>query len=210
PAELAQALAPFIKPRAAGGASPTPRSASVDAGTPVGRSTSKLKEVLKDATIKGPSKKGETTYHSAAGGKQVRATAWWQRPPVLAGAASAVAALLALIGVFFTMQARWFAKDGAQPVARGPEPAFPRVEPNPVQPKPAPPQSDVEKAGADMDHARDDAHKKLLVSFEAMLKRLARADQQPDESPTLAVVKAERERFEKRGLLPWSEPMRPY
>ena len=78
----------------------------------------------------------------------------------------------------------------------------------PGQPKPI--QSEIDQAEAEMEHSRDEARKKLLANFDATLKRLEKGDPTAEVTALLDAVKAERNRFEKQSLLPWSEPMRTY
>jgi hypothetical protein len=61
------------------------------------------------------------------------------------------------------------------------------------------------------DKAREDARAKLLAEFDTALDRLAKLRGSTQQRLMLIeAVKEEKMRFENSGLIPWSEPMRPY
>jgi hypothetical protein len=77
--------------------------------------------------------------------------------------------------------------------------------------RPEPPKSEIDEARAQLERSGTEARKKLLAGFDATLKRLGKSKEAAEENAArIDVVKAEKARFEKRNLLPWSEPMRPY
>lgn len=57
----------------------------------------------------------------------------------------------------------------------------------------------------------DDARAKLLAKFDTALDQLAKIKGSTEQRLKLIeAVKAEKKRFDNSGLIPWSEPMRPY
>jgi serine/threonine protein kinase len=77
-----------------------------------------------------------------------------------------------------------------------------RLKSLPKEPPPRP-QSEIEKARAQLEKSRAQARNKLLSDFDATITRLGKG-------ALIEVVKAEKKRFEKSRLVPWSAPMRPY
>src|SRR6185437_1453147 len=67
------------------------------------------------------------------------------------------------------------------------------------------------KATKAFEKSREDARAKLLAEFDAALDRLAKSKGSTEQRLKLIdAVKEEKKRFENGGMIPWSEPMRPY
>ena len=61
------------------------------------------------------------------------------------------------------------------------------------------------------DKSRQDARATLLADFDTVVDRLEKMNGSTEQRLKLIdVVKEEKKRFENSGLIPWSEPMRPY
>jgi hypothetical protein len=205
PLEVAQALAPFTK---AGnrarpvGATPVQRAA---AGTVVSGNTSRVKG-LSGAASKAPARKPAATMTETPFGHLVAPgapTTWWKRPAVLAGGALV---LLVLAGLLAAGVRWWKSRDATivrEDLAQSGQTAAGSARAHSESP-----QSESARARAEMERSRNEARQKLLASFDATLTRLAKTEGPGHDAHLIAVVKAERARFEKRSLLPWSEPMR--
>ncbi len=225
PIDVAQTLAPFAKAvskvRPAGTA-PAPQAG---AGTVVGGDTSRVKEpsggVSKPRSRKPAATMTQTPFANlvdpAPGSRapkdspskgRANPTAqptWWKRPAVLA---SGGALVLLLVGLGVAGLLWMKARHGAELAGSVQPRTMATADAGPGSSQAAAPLSEIARARAELERARSDARQKLLASFDATLKRLAKTDDAADQSSLLAIVRAERTRFEKRGLLPWSEPMR--
>src|SRR5262245_51769996 len=70
---------------------------------------------------------------------------------------------------------------------------------------------EIQKANAKFERAKATAQDEIKKAFETALDRLAQQKGGIDQRLKLIdAVKAEKERFEKSGSIPWSEPMRSY
>jgi serine/threonine protein kinase len=87
------------------------------------------------------------------------------------------------------------------------DPAVPR-SPTPPGKSDLPPEAKATKA---FEKSREEARAKLLAEFDAVLNRLAKDKGSTEQRLKLIdAVKEEKKRFENRGWIPWSEPMRPF
>jgi tRNA A-37 threonylcarbamoyl transferase component Bud32 len=210
PAEAAQALLPFRQPGPARSAAPSAAAAAAvapaDRGTRPAASTSRVSRPGRGAS-KPPATVAEPSPprglgEAAAPGRPARG-AWRKRMLVFGCAACAAVALAVPAGTFLRVRMRPPASDAARTQTGG----APAVS----GPASVPPQTEIEKARAQLERSRQEARNKLLAGFDSTFKHLVRADRSGGgEKAMIEVVKAERKRFDQRGLLPWSEPMRPY
>jgi tRNA A-37 threonylcarbamoyl transferase component Bud32 len=210
PAQVAQALLPFRQPgqprSAPSAAAPAAGMASADRGTRPAASTSRVSRLGRGAsksyaTVAEPSPP-RGLAEAAAPSRPARG-AWRKRMLLFGSTACAAVALAVVAGTILRVRMK----------LRGGEAGGTQTGAAPVLPGPAslPPQTEIEKARAQLERSRQEARKKLISDFESTLQHLARADPSGGgEKAMIEVVKAERERFDRRGLLPWSEPMRPY
>jgi hypothetical protein len=123
---------------------------------------------------------------------------------VLLGVLCAAAALIVQAAELLQRRKQPPAEDTGK---RPQEQAVAGADPTPAPPMPAAPQTELDRVRAERERSADAARKKLLAQFDATITRLTKAEV-PAVPP--AVVMAEKQRFEQRGLLPWSEPMRTY
>src|SRR5262249_55944890 len=73
------------------------------------------------------------------------------------------------------------------------------------------PPTEIEKARSAYDKAREKHQAELLKRFDEAAERITKQKLGAEErAKRVEVVKAEKERFEKQGLIPWSEWMRAY
>jgi hypothetical protein len=73
------------------------------------------------------------------------------------------------------------------------------------------PPTEIEKARSAYEKAREKHQAELVKQFDNAAERITRLKLGAEErAKRVDVVKAEKERFEKRGLIPWSESMRPH
>src|SRR5262245_46489518 len=71
------------------------------------------------------------------------------------------------------------------------------------------PPTELEKARSAYDKAREKQHAELLKRFDDVAERITKQKLGAEErAKRVEVVTAEKERFEKKGLIPWSESMR--
>lgn len=69
----------------------------------------------------------------------------------------------------------------------------------------------IKESAAAFEKARDTAQENLVGAFDTVPERLAKQKLGLEERLRLVdIVSAEKKRFQKSGLLPWSEPMRPF
>jgi hypothetical protein len=210
PAQVAQALLPFRQPGPARSAPPAAAPAAgvapADRGTRPCGSTSRVSRTGREAS-KPPATVAEPSpphgLAEAATPSRPARGAWRKRLLVLGCAACAPVALAVVAGAILRVRMKPAGGDADRTQTGG----------APVEPGPAsvPPQTEIEKARAQLGQSREEARNKLISDFDRTLKHLARADPSGGgEKAMIEVVKAETGRFDKRGLLPWSEPMRPY
>ena len=218
----AGAWPPFVKAGAkagaGGGVSLPPGVASAKTGTLVGGDTSRLKGLGKGASklparAAGPAAvAAESPFHDLAGvpasGKTKPTRAARRKRPgrTIAGVAVVVVALIVLLGVLIKVKG----KPSRDDTGKRPDGAFAASDSGRLHAPAQPPLSETDKARAEMERSRDEARKKLLSGFDAALKRLEKGGRQAAGAELIDVLKAERAPFEKHGLLPWSEPMRPH
>jgi hypothetical protein len=73
------------------------------------------------------------------------------------------------------------------------------------------PPTEIEKARSAWEKAREKHQAELLKRFDDAAERIIKQKLSAEErAKRVEVVKAEKERFEKDGLIPWSESMRPH
>lgn len=71
--------------------------------------------------------------------------------------------------------------------------------------------ADLSKANTTYEEARNKARAELTRGFDQAIDKVGRQKLAAEERlKMIDILKAEKERFEKKELIPWSEPMRPY
>jgi hypothetical protein len=95
------------------------------------------------------------------------------------------------------------------PAAKSEAPRAAPESPAPRAKSDLPPEAKA--AAAAFEKSCAEAREKLLAEFDTALDRVAKAKGSADQRLKLIdALKEEKKRFENRGLIPWSEPMRPY